>query len=91
MVDRALAHEFRRARAHQMDVWASGGGMVTTYPGGRTELTFASAPYGRHALSAFASAKRALSFRADLSRMIRESAKRSKAARKGWKTRRASA
>lgn len=63
--------------------------LTTFFDSKRTELSFASAPYGEHALSAFMSAKRAIHFRADLSRTVREHAKRSKAARKGWKNRRA--
>ncbi|OQM74927.1 hypothetical protein [Manganibacter manganicus] len=53
---------FRQSRAHQMEIAASGGGMLCTYPSGRTELTYGSAPYGRHALSAWAFAKRHAAF-----------------------------
>ena len=59
---RALQHHFKRFRQHQMNVAADGGGTLTTFPGGRTELTFASAPFGEHALSAFMSAKRHIHF-----------------------------
>jgi hypothetical protein len=91
MVSQALAAEFRRARAHQFDVWAHGGGTLTTFPSGRTELTFASAPFGLHAVSAFATAKRALFFRAEARATLRDHAKRSRAAKKAWKARRANA
>jgi len=54
---RVLTHWFKHFRQHQRDVMAEGGGMVTTFPSGRTELSFASAPFGEHALSAWLAAK----------------------------------
>lgn len=88
MVAPDLVHAFRKARAHQMSVWANGGGTLTVFPSGRTELSFASAPFGRHALSAFASAKRSLAFRKDLAASVADQAKRSRAAKRAWKARR---
>lgn len=87
----ALLHYYRAARAHQAALAADGRRSVTTFFGSkRTEVTFG-ASYGCHALAAFNSAKRSIHFRAELSRTVRENAKRSKASRKGWKTRRARA
>ena len=58
----AMLHEFRKARAHQMSVAYSGGGMLTVYPDGKGELSYASAPYGEHAYSAYMQAKRSVYF-----------------------------
>ena len=63
-----VAHYYRQFREHQARVMASGGGTVTRYPTGRVELSYASAPYGEHALSAFTAAKRHIHFRRELSR-----------------------
>jgi hypothetical protein len=52
-----LAHAFRKQRAHQMKVAANGGGVLTTFPSGRTERTFASAEFGFHAVAAFNAAR----------------------------------
>lgn len=62
MVNDQVRQLFIKFRKHQMDVWANGGGMLCTFPSGRTELTFASAPFGEHAKSAFTSAKRHAAF-----------------------------
>lgn len=62
-----LASLYRQHRAHQAKV-AISGGCLTVYPSGRTEKTYASAPYGEHALSAWAAAKRHANFLATLSR-----------------------
>lgn len=52
-----LAHFYRHFRQHQQNVIAEGGGMLTTFPSGRTELSYASSAYGCHALSAWQSAR----------------------------------
>ena len=62
MVSNAVKHHFKRFRAHQMKVANSGGGMLTIFPSGRTETTFASSPFGEHALSALMSARRHIAF-----------------------------
>lgn len=56
-----VKHLYRHFRDHQRAVVLRGG-MLTTYPSGRTELTYGSAPYGEHALAAYASAKRHVAF-----------------------------
>lgn len=53
----ALAHYYKHFRQHQQNVIVKGGGMLTTFPSGRTELSYASSAYGCHALSAWQSAK----------------------------------
>ena len=85
----ATAHYFKQVRAHQARVAASGGGSLTTYPSGRTERSYASAPYGEHALAAWASAKREVFFRAVLSARVKADKKRSASAKKAAKTRKA--
>lgn len=55
-------HFFGKFRAHQRAIYADGGGTLTTFPSGRTELTFAGAPFGEHALSAWLAAKRHVAF-----------------------------
>lgn len=51
------ARLFKKFRNHQRVIAANGGGALTTLrDSGRTEITFASAPYGEHAVSAFWSA-----------------------------------
>lgn len=87
----ALLHHYRAARAHQAKLAADGIRSVTTFfDSKRTEVTFGAA-YGCHALAAFNSAKRSIAFRKELSATVREHAKRAKASRQGWKTRRARA
>jgi len=62
MVSNKLKHHFKRFRKHQMDIANNDGGMLTVFPSGRTELTFASAPFGEHAISALMSAKQHIAF-----------------------------
>lgn len=79
----ALAREYHHQRAHQAATYGS----LTTYPSGRTEYSAGSAPYGEHALSAYMAAKRMLYFRKSLSETVAAGRKRSRAAKRGWKTR----
>lgn len=62
---------FKQFRDHQRKVWASGGGTLTTYPSGRTEHSYASAPYGEHALAAYWAARSHAYFLADMKRTVR--------------------
>lgn len=62
-MNRAIQHFYRHFRAHQSKVWSEGGGALTVYPSGRTELSYGSAPYGEHALSAIAAARSQIAFR----------------------------
>lgn len=61
-MDARVKYHFKQFRDHQNKVWSDGGGTLTTYPSGRTELSYASAPYGEHALNAIASARRHIAF-----------------------------
>lgn len=87
-MNQAIAHHYRRFREHQRSFW-NDGGSLTIEPSGRTEHTFGGAAYGLHAVAAFLSAKRHIAFKVQLSADIKASRKRSKAAKQGWKTRRA--
>lgn len=58
-----VANLYQKYRQHQRNVQTAGGGTLTTYPDGRTELSYASAPYGEHAVSALAQARRAAAWR----------------------------
>lgn len=87
----AMQHHYRAARAHQQKVWADGCGSLTVYPSGRTEHAYASAPYGEHALSAWMAARRHVYFLADLAQTVKAAKKRSAAAKKAWKARKAAA
>jgi hypothetical protein len=84
-----ILHYYRQTRAHQMSMWATGGGTITRYPGGKTELSYGSAPYGEHAVSAYQSARSHIHFMKTLKADMAAHKKRSRAARRGWKTRRA--
>ena len=83
-----LAH-YQQNRAHQVSVWADGGGMITTDPNGRVEMSYGSAAYGFHAAAALQSARSHIHFRKTLAADIKGYKKRSAAAKRGWKTRRA--
>lgn len=58
----AITRAYWKERDHQRKVQVTGGGMLTTYPSGRTELSYGSAPYGEHAISAWAAARRHVAF-----------------------------
>ena len=68
---RAIEHFFREFRDHQRKVQDEGRGVLTVYPSGRTERSYASAPYGEHALSAFLAAKHHATFVARLGKEVR--------------------
>jgi hypothetical protein len=86
-MDKAVLHYYRQARAHQVKTYGS----KTIYPSGRTEFTGGGAAYGCHAQAALQSARGTIFFRADLSRTVAEHQRRSRAAKRGWRTRRAAA
>lgn len=48
---------FKAERARQRKIANGGGGMLTRFPSGRTELTFGASAFGCHALSAMQSAR----------------------------------
>lgn len=74
-MDKSIVHHYRRFRAQQMETYngESGG----------------SAAVGFHAYAAYESARRHIYFMANLKHTNRIYKKRSNAARKGWKKRRA--
>jgi hypothetical protein len=73
-VDKIELHVwFRHFRDHQRRLMANDAFMLTTFADGRaSQRTFASAPFGEHALSAFLAAKRQIAFH----RRMREEAAR---------------
>jgi hypothetical protein len=74
---------YKQHRAHQMAIANDGGGTMVTYAdSGKVELSYASAPYGKHALSALNSARRSIHFIADLEKTVAASKKRSKEKKK---------
>jgi len=81
----AVRHFYKLFRDHQM----ASDGFITKYPGGRTELSYGGAAYGYHASAALSSAKAQVAFRKRLKDDVRQINKRSRAAKKGWKTRKA--
>jgi len=86
----ATLHLYKQNRAHQMAIANNGAGALTTYlDSGKTELSYGSAPYGKHAISAYKFAIREIHFRKELKATVAGHKKRAKAARRGWKTRRA--
>jgi len=88
-MNHAIQHYYKAARDWQREVYANGGGMITSFTDGTaSQLSYASAPYGEHALSALTSAKAQIAFRARLSKTVKAYKKRSAAAKRGWKNRR---
>lgn len=79
----AIQHFYREFRRHQRSIYADGGGALCVYPSGRTELSYGSAPYGEHALSAFTAAKRHIAFRAELKRTVQKIKRRRRTRRHG--------
>ena len=57
-----LQHHYKRLRLHQWRIYTDGSGCLTTYPCGKTELSYGSAPYGEHALSAITVARSHINF-----------------------------
>lgn len=57
-----LENLYQQFRRHQREVANEDRGMLTMYPSGRTEMSYGSAPYGEHALSALASARAHVAF-----------------------------
>jgi hypothetical protein len=92
-VNSRLLHFYRQARQHQAATYGNSGLHVWNekcgeYVGAR-EFTGGGAAYQYHALAAYWSARRAVAFRDDLRATVKNNEKRSKAAKRGWKTRRA--
>ena len=86
----AIAHYYAQNRRHQIDTY---GPMTVVLPTGEKvrEFTGGGAAYGFHAVAAFQGARRTIHFRKTLSATVKASKKRSAAAKRGWKTRRAAA
>ena len=91
MVDPQLAAAYRKARAWQSDSYGLSGLHLPDGKGGyRSARQFVGggAAYQMHAVAAYWTARRSIFFRKDLAATIAASKKRSKAAKRGWATRR---
>jgi hypothetical protein len=86
-MDQRLLHYYRGNRRHQLETW----GNSNLYVDGRDlrQFTGGGACYGEHALCAYRSARRHINFMERLSADLKESRRRSAAAKRGWKKRRA--
>jgi hypothetical protein len=87
-MDISILHFYRIAREQQ---FATYGSSIQTDQNGTTWTTGGSAAFGQHAYAAFMYAKGQIRFRKDLKQRINQNKKRSAAAKRGWKTRRAAA
>lgn len=91
-MNKALTHYYRQARQHQLNTYGLDGLHIPDGKGGfrsARQFTGGGAAYQNHAIAAFYSAKGAIRFRADLAKKVKQHKKRSAAAKKGWKKRRA--
>ena len=83
-----LMHSYKKYRRHQIDTYQLDGLFVRNANGdlvSKRQFAGGGAAYGFHAIAAFNDARSMMHLRKTLA----ASAKRSKAAKKGWKTRRA--
>lgn len=85
----ALLHHYRQARAHQARTYGNSGLHVDGVD--QRQFTGGGAAYGLHAYAAYLSALRTIHFRQTLDAQVKDHKKRSRAAKKAWKTRRAAA
>lgn len=86
-MDQRVLFYYRKARQHQLETYGNSG----LYVDGRDQRQFTGggAWYGEHALSAYQTARSQISFIDRLSADLKESRRRSAAAKRGWKKRRA--
>ncbi len=88
-----LLNAYRRNRQHQMNTYGNSGLRVWNDTKGEfvdaREFVGGGAAYQSHALAAYWSARRSMHFRETFAKDMKARAKRSKAAKGGWKTRRA--
>ena len=90
-IDPQLVAAYRKARAWHFESYGLSGVHLQDGNGGyRSARQFVGggAAYQMHALAAYWSARRSIAFRKDFAATIAASKKRSKAAKRGWATRR---
>ena len=76
-MNKDIINQYRKIRKHQVDVWADGGGMITTYAdSGKVDRSVGSAAYGFHAACAYDMARSNIHSRKTLSADIAASKKR---------------
>ena len=89
-MNKDILNQYRKNRQHQVDIWNDDGGTVTTYvDSGKVDRSVGSAAYGFHAVCAYDMARSSLHFRKTFDADIATFKKRSAAAKRGWKKRRA--
>ena len=86
-MNKQLLHFYKQKRAHQMATYGNSGLFVAGVD--QRQFTGGGAAYGFHALAAYNSARSHIHFRKTLKDDIAQSKKRSAAAKRGWKKRRA--
>lgn len=93
-MDNQLLYLYRAARKHQMNTYGLSGDHVwddkTQSYVSTNQYVGGGACYQRHAMAAYLSAKRSIHFRSSLRDAVTKYKSRSKAAKKGWNTRRSS-
>ena len=83
----AIAHHYKRNRQHQLATYGNSGLHINGVD--QRQFTGGGAAYGQHAYAAYMSAKSFVHFMKTLDADFKAAKKRSTAARRGWKTRRA--
>jgi len=92
-MNKAILHFYRASRAHQIETYGNSGLQVLRdgkFVDAR-EFTGGPAAYGFHAVAAYNSARSEIHFRKWLTETVKRGKKRSRAAKRGWETRRANA
>ena len=85
-MNKTLLYYYKQTRAHQLATYGNSGLFVNGID--QREFAGGGAAYGFHATAAYQSARRAIHFRNTLATDVKTYEKRSKAAKRGWKTRR---
>jgi hypothetical protein len=86
-MNKDILHHYRHYRQHQIDTYGNSGLWVDGVD--QRQFTGGGAAYGLHAYAAYWAARRHISFVQDLGNIVRSHKKRSAAAKRGWKNRRA--
>ncbi len=85
-MDRNILHFYRQNRAHQLTTYGNSGLHINGID--QRQFTAGSAAYGEHAIAAYWAARRNVHFRETFTEDMKANKRRSKAAKRGWKTRR---
>ena len=85
-MNRDILHFYRLNRAHQLATYGNSGLHINGID--QRQFTGGPAAYGEHAYAAFTSARASIHFRKTFADDMKAYRRRSKAAKRGWKTRR---